>query len=166
MNWRRRGLGVVAAAVVTTLAGVHAQQQPATTETPVTSGKLKVTVNYTGAGPVNADHQIFVWVFDTPNITAESTPLSAGAIKENHGSYSFAALPKEVYIAAAYDEKGGYDGTSGPPPQGTPVTIHGAKAAVTGTAGSSAGMGAASPVETGGDAATVTVTFDDSMRMP
>ena len=58
-------------------------------------------------------------------------------------------------LAVAYDEEGGYDGTSGPPPQGTPIAIYGM-----------ASTGAAAVVDTGGDDTAVKTTFDDSMRMP
>ena len=77
----------------------------------------------------------------------------ATSITANGGTLNFSGLPKEVYIAAAFDEKGDYDGTSGPPPTGTPITIYGE-------------MGAAKAVPTGGADAAVTVTFDATVRMP
>ena len=117
------------------------------------SGQLKVTVSYKGAGTVDASHEIYLWVFDTPNIGADSIPVATEVITANNATASFTGLPKEVYLAAAFDEKGDYDGTSGPPPPGTPITIYGE-------------MGAAKGVPTGGADAAVTVTFDDTMRMP
>jgi uncharacterized protein (DUF2141 family) len=117
------------------------------------TGQLKVTVNYKGPGTVDKSHQIFVWVFDTPDISASSQPISSDVITANGGSASFSGLPKTVYLAAAYNEKGDYDGTQGPPPTGTPVTVYG-------------GMGTAKGVDTGGAEAAVTVEFDDSTRMP
>ena len=117
-------------------------------------GQLAVTVKYTGAGTVDKEHRIWVFLFDTPNISTESMPVATGVISENGGAYKFVGLPTEVYIAASYDEQGGYD-MSGPPPSGTPVTIHGM-----------ASTGSATAVPTGGADATVTVTFDDSMRIP
>lgn len=117
------------------------------------TGELKVTVNYKGPGTVDKGHQIFVWVFDTPDISASSEPLSSDVITSNGGSVSFSGLPKTVYLAAAFNEKGDYDGTQGPPPTGTPVTIYG-------------GMGTAKGVETGGAEAAVTIEFDDTTRMP
>ena len=74
-------------------------------------------------------------------------------VTSNGRSLSFSGLPKEVYLAAAFDEKGDYDGTSGPPPSGTPITIYGE-------------MGVAKAVATGGADAGVSVTFDDTNRMP
>ena len=117
------------------------------------TGQLKVTVDYKGPGTVDKSHQIFVWVFDSPDIQASSVPIASDVITTNGGSASFTGLPKTVYLAAAFNEKGDYDGTQGPPPSGTPVTIYG-------------GMGTAKAVDTGGAEATVTITFDDSTRMP
>ena len=117
------------------------------------TGKLAVTVQYKGAGTVDKTHQIFVWVFDTPDINENSVPITVDQATSNDATLSFSGLPKTVYLAAAYNEKGTYDGTQGPPPSGTPVTIYG-------------GMGTAIGVPTGGDEAKVTVSFDDSVRMP
>jgi hypothetical protein len=117
------------------------------------SGNLKVTVEYKGEGAVDTTHQIYVWVFDNPNIGADSVPVANDVITANGATLTFSGLPKEVYLAAAYDEKGDYDGTSGPPPTGTPITIYGE-------------MGVAQPVPTGGADAAVTVSFDATVRMP
>jgi hypothetical protein len=117
------------------------------------TGRLKVTVDYTGPGTVDGSHEIFVWVFDNPNIGPDSVPIANDVLTANGGTLSFTGLPKEVYLAAAFDEKGDYDGTSGPPPPGTPIVVYGE-------------MGAAQAVGTGGDDATVTVTFDATVRMP
>jgi hypothetical protein len=149
---QRNGLamvGVLAVAIVALAGASRAQDsQPAT-------GKLKVKVEYTGqSGSVDKEHKLWIWVFDTPNITAESTPLTVAALIENKASYQFIGLPKVVYIAAAFDNRGGYDGNSAPPAPGTPLTIFGGAG------------GPATAVTTGADDAAVTVTFDDAIRMP
>jgi hypothetical protein len=142
-QWLRAVLALVAVVV---LAGatpeVMAQE----------AGKLKVTVDYKGTGSVDASHEIFVWLFDTPNITADTPPIASDVLTANGGSLNFSGLPKQVYLAAAFDEKGDYDGTSGPPPPGTPITIYG-------------DAGTAAAIATGAEAA-ITVTFDGSVRMP
>ena len=151
MTCRRVVVAAVAVALVLAAGVVRAQQAAA----PV-AGKLKVQVEYKGKGTVDATHQMWIWVFDTPNISADSNPIATGVLKENKTAYKFAGLPKDVYIAVAYDEKGSYDGTSGPPPQGTPIAIHGGN-----------GLGSpATSVPTGGDDAKVELTFDDTVRMP
>lgn len=116
-------------------------------------GELKVTIHYKGAGKVDAAHQVIVWAFSTPQIDASSMPVASRSVTSDGGSASFSGLPKVVYLAAAFNEKGDYDGTSGPPPSGTPVVIYGE-------------AGTAKAVDTGGPEAAVTVTFDDSVRMP
>jgi hypothetical protein len=116
------------------------------------SGSLKVTVEYKGAGTVDKEHKIWVWLFDTPTIDESSMPIATGSLSENNGNAGFDGLPEAVYIAVCFDEKGGYDGTSGPPQSGSPVMIHGE-------------AGTAKPVRTGSEAAAM-VTFDDSVRMP
>jgi hypothetical protein len=116
-------------------------------------GQLKVTVKYKGAGKVDAAHQVIVWAFSTPQIDASSIPVATQSVTSDGGSASFTGLPKVVYLAAAFNEKGDYDGTSGPPPSGTPVVIYG-------------DGGTAKAVDTGAPDAAVTITFDDSVRMP
>jgi hypothetical protein len=117
-------------------------------------GRLAATVEYKGTGTVDKEHRLWLFVFDTPNIGMDTMPIATGTLAENGGTYKFVGLPKQVYLAAAFDEQGGYD-MSGPPPQGTPITIHGMATA-----------GSATPVSTGGDDAKVTITFDDSIRIP
>jgi hypothetical protein len=115
------------------------------------TGHLKVTVQYTGQGTVYAPHEIFLGAFDTPLITNDSVPVASAVITTNGGTAALSGLPARVYLAAAYDEKGEYDGTSGPPPAGTPVMIYGEG-------------GQAKSVPTGGANASVTLTFDGAHR--
>jgi hypothetical protein len=115
------------------------------------TGHLKVTVQYTGQGTVDATHEIFIWAFDTPQVTNDSVPVANAVITTNGGTAALTGLPARVYLAAAYDEKGDYDGTSGPPPAGTPVVIYG-------------DGGQAKAVPTDGASAAVTLTFDATHR--
>lgn len=149
-QWALAAALVAAAIVLGAPAHVTAAQQPAGQQA---AGELKVTIDYKGAGTVDKTHQVFVWVFDTPDISASSTPIASDVVTANGASVSFSGLPTTVYLAAAFNEKGDYDGTQGPPPSGTPITIYGSPGAATG-------------VTTGGPEAVVTVSFDDSVRMP
>jgi hypothetical protein len=127
------------------------QNQPAQT------GKLAISVEYTGKGAVDEDHRLWIWVFDNPDSSTwpDSTPLAVAMLTENGATHKFTGLPKQVYFGTAYDEAGGYDGTAGPPPTGTPISVYGM-----------ADGGVAQAVGTGGDDTAVKATFDDSFRMP
>jgi hypothetical protein len=151
MRWRQVMQAALAAAAIVTLGSSLGQAQDSA------GGKLKVTVDYKGAsGTVDAGHKVWIWVFDTPDIGIDAMPIAVGSVEENQGSHQFAALPKQVYLAAAFDNGGGFDGNSGPPPTGSPVVVHGASAP---------GMPGGA-VATGGEDAAVTVTLDDTTLMP
>ena len=124
---------------------------------PAHSGKLAVSIQYTGQGTVDKDHRIWIWLFDNPDSSSwvNTPPLAVGQLSENGAAFNFSELPKEVYIAMAFDEKGGYDGTSGPPPSGTHIGIYGM-----------ASGGSPAAVETGAEDKELKTSFDDSMRMP
>jgi hypothetical protein len=153
----RRSVAVRAVTVLAVLAVVLSASLVTGQEQAVESGKLAVSVEFTASGSVDQDHKIWIWLFDNPNTDtwADSVPVAIGSLTENGAVYKFAGLPKQVYFAVAYDDKGGYDGTAGAPPPGTPIAIY----------GMAAGGGAAA-VDTGGDEAAVKTSFDDSMRMP
>ena len=113
---------------------------------------VKVTVTYTGKGTIDGDHRIWIWLFDTPDIGPGAIPISEQALDKNSATATFPNIAAgKVWIAIAYDEKGGFVGMA-PPPSGSPVTLYREKGV----------PGAVTP----GPDASVTVTFDDSMRMP
>ncbi len=122
-------------------------------EVRVAAGNVKVTVNYKVKGTVDASHKVWVWLFDTPNIGAGSQPLDQIALDKNGTVADFAnVVPGQVWIAVAFDQQGVMTGNE-PPPSGSPIAIY------------SADAGAPSPV-TPGEKAAVTITFDETMRMP
>jgi len=146
-------MGGIAVLALTLSANLLAgQDKPAESAT----GKLAVTVEYTGKGTVDKDHHIWIWMFDTPDSStwADTEPLSVGTLLENSATYQFDNLPQRVYFAVAFDEKGGYT-SGGAPPPGTPIAVYGAEPG-----------GAAAPVTSGGADAAVKTSFDDSQRMP
>jgi hypothetical protein len=120
-------------------------------ETGVAAGSVKVTVNYKGKGTVDASHQIWVWLFDSPNIGAGSMPVDQASLDTNGAAAVFEnVVPGQVYVAVAFDESGTMTG-DGPPPPGTPIALL---------------MGGQGPAAiTPGDKGVATITFDDSMRM-
>jgi hypothetical protein len=143
LSLKRAAALVLAAGVLVTAAATASGAQEA---------GVKVTVKYTGKGTVDPDHRIWVWLFDTPDIGPGAIPIDEQALDKNGATATFATVAAgKVWIAIAYDEKGGFAGAA-PPPAGSPVTLYTEK-------------GVPAFVTPGPDG-SVTVTFDDSMRMP
>jgi hypothetical protein len=117
----------------------------------VAATDLPVTVVYKGKGTIDANHKVIVWLFTDPNISASSRPIDTKALTKNNDTVTFTDVKQPVYLFAAYDEKGGYDGLSGPPPDGIPATIYKKVAG-----------GPAMAVKPG--SAATKFTFDDSVR--
>ena len=115
-------------------------------------GAVKISVKYTGKGDVDANHKIWVWLFDTPDVGPGSMPIAEMSMDKNGGDVSTDVGGDTVWIAVAYDEAGGFGGMA-PPPSGSPVAIH------------SAPSGAPVAVKVA-QAEKVMVTFDDKNRMP
>lgn len=119
----------------------------------VQGGRVRVTVNYKGkGGTVDATHKLWVWLFDSPNIGAGSQPIDQAALDKNGAQAVFEGVSLgQVYVAVAFDEKGAMDG-NGPPPTGTPISIH-------------AGPNGAPMAVVPGEKGAITITFDDTARM-
>jgi hypothetical protein len=116
-------------------------------------GSVTVTVKYTGQGDVDDSHRIWIWLFDTPEIGPGSMPIREAFVAKNGGSTTIEGLGEgTVWIAVAYDQRGGSTGNA-PPAPGSPVGLH------------ASADGRPLPV-TPGDGAKADVTFDDSVRMP
>ena len=113
---------------------------------------LEVAVTYTGKGNVSARNPILVFLFGSQNIE-ESDIVGVATIEQDGGAAIFKDLPPVVYIALVYDETGKYKGET-PIPSGTPTSLHGM-----------ASGGAPEGVKPG-NGAKITLTFDDSYRMP
>lgn len=114
---------------------------------------VRVTVEYTGSGEVDAQHRIWIWLFDTPDFASGAAiPVGEQSLGANDATATFAGLTAaQVWVAVAYDERGGFAG-SAPPPAGAPVSLH-------------MENGMPAPV-TPGEATSVRIVFDDSNRMP
>lgn len=118
---------------------------------------LTVTLGYKGAGAVDDKHKIFVFVFDSPDfVQGGGMPIAAGAATAKDGTIPFTDLSTSpVYLVAAYDPSGSYDGESGPPPSGSSMGLY------------SKTPGKPEPIEIeAGKAATITLQFDDTTKMP
>lgn len=119
------------------------------------AGAVSVTVKYGGKGMVDPEHKIWVWLFDSPEIGPGSIPIDERSIDKNGGTATFSNVSTpEVYIAVAYDEKGGFAGQA-PPPSGSPIAMWGMKAATD----------KPQPV-TPGPKGAVSIALSDLQRMP
>jgi len=115
------------------------------------AGDITVTVSYTGKGKVDDTHEILVFLFDHPTPTAESMPLAMQVITKSGGTATFKNVTQDVvYITLVYDENANYDGRSGPPPAGAPISAY-------------AKDGKPVPVKPGPDV-KLKASFDDSRR--
>lgn len=148
----KKVLTVVVAALCIGTVGPLAAHTNVPLDASVNAGAVKVTVTYKGKGTVDTSHKLWVWIFDTPDIGAGSQPLDQIALDKNGAVAEFANVAAgQVWIAVAFDEHGVMTGNE-PPPSGTPISVH-------------IENGAPSPV-TPGEKAAVTITFDDTLRMP
>ncbi len=118
------------------------------------AGDVAVTVTYKGKGPVDQTHEIWVFLFDSAELGPGARPIATEVVRKNGGTATFANVAQSpVYVRIAYDEKGDYDGFSGPPPSGTPLGMYSKDAKTI------------APV-TPGPGAKIKVVFSDSFRHP
>ena len=132
-------------------------QQPKPETKPAESRTLKVKMNYTGAGTVDEKHKIFLFVFDSPSfMQGGAMPIGFGSTAAKDGTVTVANLfVSPVYVTAAFDPTGGYDGMSGPPPSGSAMGLY------------SKTPGTPEPIKIDpGKTAEITLAFDDSFKMP
>ena len=116
------------------------------------AGDVAVTVTYTGKGKVDDTHEIWVFLFDSPDITRGARPIAVQRLMQSGAVATFKGVTSDpIYLAVAYDEKGDYDGNSGPPPAGTPIAMH-------------AKDGKNLPI-TPGPTAKIRMTFGEARRM-
>ena len=116
---------------------------------------LEVTVTYQG-GEVSSAHAIYLTVWDTPNMQGGALPIGAQIVSENGGTATFPNLTASpVYVAALYDERGGWDGLSAVP-SGSPAGTYSTDGV---------GLPAAIDLPEGG-VTTVELTFTSAFRMP
>jgi hypothetical protein len=149
----KKVLTVVVAVMCIGATGLLGASTSAPSGARLTAGTVKVTVTYKGKGTVDAAHKLWVWIFDTPNIGPGSQPIDQIALDANGSEAVFNNVaPGQVWIAVAFDQLGLMTGNE-PPPSGTPISVH-------------MGADGAPSAVTPGDKGAVTITFDDTMKMP
>ena len=118
---------------------------------------LKVKLNYTGTGTVDSKHPILLFVFDSPDFAQGSVmPMASKSGTAKDETVVFAELlTAPVYVVAAFDPTGNYDGQSGPPPSGASMGMYYKT------------PGTAEPIKIEpGETVTIELAFDDSFKMP
>ena len=119
---------LMAVAALFTLQSAGAAQKPAAAgaQKPAApkSTDVGVSVTYKGKGTIDATHKVIVFAFSDSNITSGSRPVATQFASRNGETVTFTNVAAPVYVFAVYDEKGTYDGVSGPPPAGIPCATY------------------------------------------
>ncbi len=132
------------------------EQKPAEPKAPA-SRTLKLKLNYTGAGKVDAKHNIIVFLFDSPDFTSGTVmPVASKSATAKDETLTFTDLATSpLYAVACYDPEGAYDGMSGPPPSGSSRGMY------------ASAEGTPEPIKIEpGKTAEIELKFDDTNKMP
>jgi hypothetical protein len=115
---------------------------------------IQVDINYSGSGTVNASHKIYVALWDSSDMSG-GPPVAVLSLNSKKGTVTFSDVQKvPAYVSGAYDPTGNWDAQSPPP------------------SGSSLGMYSKNPPNpeaidvARGKTVKVTITFDDSVKVP
>ena len=115
---------------------------------------IQVEINYTGSGTVNASHVIYVALWDSSDFNS-GPPAAVKSLDSKKGTVTFSDVQRApAYITTAYDPTGSWDAQSPPPP------------------GCSLGMYSKNPPKAEpidvvpGNPVKVSITFDDSVKVP
>jgi hypothetical protein len=115
---------------------------------------IQVDVTYTGSGTVDANHKIYVALWDSAEMNA-GPPAAVKSIASKKGTVTFTDVQKApAYVSTAYDPTGHWDAQS-PPPSGSSLGMYSAK------------IPTPDPIDVApGKTAKVKVTFDDTNKVP
>ena len=115
---------------------------------------IQVDIDYTGSGIVNASHKIYVALWDSSDMSG-GPPVAVQSLNSKKGTVTFSDVQRvPAFVSAAYDPTGNWAAQSPPP------------------AGSSLGMYSNNPPKpqaidvAPGKAVKVSITFDDSVKVP
>ena len=122
-----------------------------------TGGTLQVRVAYTGSGPVDDNHKIYVVLWDSATFVQEGsrlTPIQVMPIASKNAAAVFNVSVTPVYVSAVYDPTGQWMAEY-VPPAGASLGLH------------SKSLGKPEPVTVNsGKVASVEMSFDDSTKAP
>jgi hypothetical protein len=115
---------------------------------------IQVDIDYTGSGIVNASHMIFVALWDSSDMSG-GPPVAVLSLNSKKGTVTFSDVQRvPAFVSAAYDPTGNWDAQS-PPPSGTSLGMY------------SKNPPNPQPIDVApGKTVKVTITFDDSVKVP
>ena len=115
---------------------------------------IQVEINYTGAGTVDARHKIYVALWDSSDLSG-GPPAAVGSLDSKKGTVTFSIVERvPAFVSAAYDPTGAWDAQS-PPPSGCSLGMY------------SKNPPNPEPINVApGQTAKVSITFDDSVKVP
>ena len=115
---------------------------------------IQVDINYTGSGTVNANHRVYVALWDSSDMSG-GPPVAVLSVNSKKGSVAFSDVQKvPAYVSAAFDPTGAWDAQS-PPPSGTSLGMY------------SKNPPNPEPIDVApGKTVQVAITFDDSAKVP
>ena len=144
MSWR---LSSIVGLLLLFAAGAGAQ-------TSAEGRAIQVEINYTGAGTVDARHTIYVALWDSSDLSG-GPPAAVRSLDSKKGTVTFSTVQKvPAFVSAAYDPTGAWDAQS-PPPSGSSLGMY------------SKNPPNPEPIEVApGQTVKVSITFDDSARVP
>jgi hypothetical protein len=136
-------LGVFALFAVCALAQTNANKRT-----------IQVDIDYTGRGTVDANHRVFVALWDSSDMSG-GPPVAVLSVNSKKGAVTFSDVQKvPAYVSAAYDPTGAWDAQS-PPPSGTSLGMY------------SKNPPNPAPVDVApGKTVKIAITFDDSAKVP
>jgi hypothetical protein len=113
---------------------------------------IEVNIVYTGAGKVDANHKIYVALWNSPGM--DGTPADIQSLDSKTGTVVFKNVQTvPAYVTTAYDPTGKWDAQS-PPPSGSSLGMYSSKPPTPG------------PVDVAtGKTAKIKLTFNDSQKV-
>jgi|SRR5215831_4434443 len=115
---------------------------------------IQVDINYTGAGIVDANHKIYVALWETTDLSS-GPPAAVQSLASKKGRVTFSSVQKiPAYVSTAYDPTGGWEAQT-PPPSGASLGMYSKKPPTP------------EPIDVApGKTTTVAITFDDAVKVP
>jgi hypothetical protein len=115
---------------------------------------IQVDINYTGSGTVNANHRVYVALWDSSDMSG-GPPVAVQSVNSKTGAVTFSDVQRvPAYVSAAFDPTGTWDAQS-PPPSGASLGMY------------SKNPPKPEPIDVApGKTVRVAITFDDSAKVP